>query len=53
MYPGVLVRDKHDEGLKEMCSTGISFGRSRLLQSCSNFALIACLAGSDTQEVLH
>ena len=24
----VLVRDKHDEGIKEMCSTGVSFGRS-------------------------
>ena len=36
----VLVRDKHDEGIKEMCSTGISFGRSKLLQSCSNLKLI-------------
>ena len=35
----VLVRDKHDEGIKEMCSTGISFGRSKLLQSCSNLKL--------------
>ena len=47
------VRDKHDEGIKEMCSTGLSNGRSKLLQSCSNFALIACLAGRDTQEVLY
>ena len=22
------MRDKHDEGIKEMCSTGIRFGRS-------------------------
>ena len=35
----VLVRDKHDKGIKEMCSTGISFGRSKLLQSCSNLKL--------------
>ena len=34
------MRDKHDEGIKEMCSTGISFGRSKLLQSCSNLKLI-------------
>ena len=54
------MRDKHDEGIKEMCSTGIGFGRSKLLQSCSNFTLkpeleptvIACLAGRDAQEVL-
>ena len=54
------MRDKPDEGIKEMCSTGISFGRSKLLQSCSNFTLkseleptvIACLAGRDAQEVL-
>ena len=26
----VLVRDKHHEGIKEMCSTGISFGWSKL-----------------------
>ena len=31
MYPG--VRDKH----QEMCSTGISFGKSKLHQSCGNF----------------
>ena len=35
----ISVRDKHDEGIKKMCSTGISFGRSKLLQSCSNFTL--------------
>ena len=35
------MRDKHDEGIKEMCSTGISFGRSKLLQSCSNSKLIS------------
>ena len=34
------MRDKDDEGIKEMCSTGISFGRSKLLQSCSNLKLI-------------
>ena len=57
----ISVRDKHDEGIKKMCSTGISFGRSKLLQSCSNFTLkpelkptvIACLAGRDAQEVLY
>ena len=49
----ISVRDKHDEGIKEMCSTGLSCGRSKLLQSCSNFTLIACLAGRDTQEVLY
>ena len=48
----ISVRDKHDEGIKEICSTGLSFGRSKLLQSCSNFTLIAYLAGKDTQEVL-
>ena len=55
----ISVRDKHDEGIKKMCSTGISFGRSKLLQSCSNFTLkpelkpivTACLAGRDAQEV--
>ena len=44
-----------------MCSTGISFGRSKLLQSCGNFTLkpeleitvIACLPGRDAQEVLY
>ena len=35
----ISVRDKHDEGIKKMCSTGISLGRSKLLQSCSNFTL--------------
>ena len=57
----ISVRDKHDEGIKKMCSTGISFGRSKLLQSCSNFTLkpelkptvTACLAGRDAQEVLY
>ena len=42
-----------------MCPTHMSFGRSKLLQSCSNFTLkheleptvIACLAGRDAQEV--
>ena len=44
-----------------MCSSGTRFGRSKLLQSCSNFTLkpeveptvIACLAGRDAQEVLY
>ena len=57
----ISVRDKHDEGIKKMCSTGKSFGRSKLLQSCSNFTLkpelkptvAACLAGRDAQEVLY
>ena len=57
----ISVRDKHDEGIKKMCSTGISFGRSKLLQSCSNLtlkpeletAVTACLAGRDAQEVLY
>ena len=58
----ISVRDKHDEGIKKMCSTCIiSFGRSKLLQSCSNFLLkrklkptvTACLAGRDAQEVLY
>ena len=63
MYPDVylIVTDKQDEGIKEMCSTGISFGRSKLLQSCSNFTLkpeleptvVACLAGRDAQVVLY
>ncbi|CAH3174414.1 unnamed protein product [Porites evermanni] len=51
------VGGAHTEQLKrriqKMCSTGISFGRSKLLQSCSNFTLkpelkptvTACLAG--------
>ena len=57
----ISVSDRHDESIKEMCSTGISFGRSKLLQSCSNFTLkpelkptvAACLAGRDAQEVLY
>ena len=57
----ISVRDKQDEGIKKMCSTGISFGRSKLLQSCSNFTskpelkptVTACLAGRDAQEVLY
>ena len=57
----ISVSDRHDESIKEMCSTGISFGRSKLLQSCSNFTLkpelkpivTACLAGRDAQEVLY
>ena len=54
-----ILADKHDEGIKEMCSTVVSFGRSKLLQSCGNFTLkleptvIACLAGRDAQEVLY
>ena len=44
-----------------MCSTGISFRRSKLFKSCSNFTLkpeleptvIACLAGRDAQENLY
>ena len=55
------MRDKHDAGLKQTCSSGIRFGRSKLLQSCCNFTLkpeleptvIACLAGRDAQKVLH
>ena len=55
------MRDKHDAGIKKMCSSGISFGRSKLLQSCSNLTLkpeleptvTACLAGRDAQEVLY
>ena len=43
-----------------MCSTGISFGRSKLLQSCSNFTLkpelkptvTAWSTGRDVQEAL-
>ena len=57
----ISVRDKHDEGIKKMCSTGMSFGRSKLLQSCSNVTLkpelkptvTACLACRDAQEVLY
>ena len=57
----ISVRDKHDEGIKKMCSTGISFGRSKLLQSCGNFTLkpeleptvTACLADRGAQEVLY
>ena len=57
----ISVRDKYDEGIKEMCSTGIIFGRSKLLQSCSNFTLkpelkptvTACSVGRDPQEVLY
>ena len=55
------MRDKHDAGIKKMCSSGISFGRSKLLQSCSNLTLkpeleptvTACLAGRDGEEVLY
>ena len=47
-----------------MCFTGISFGRSKLLQSCGNLTLkpeleptviacFCCLAGRDAQEVLY
>ena len=61
LLPCISVRDKQDEGIKKMCSTGISFGRSKLLQSCGNFTLkpelkptvTACLAGRDAQEVLY
>ena len=50
----------HDADIKEISSTSISFRRSKLLQSCSNFTLkpeleptvIAFLAGRDVQEVL-
>ena len=57
----ISVSDRHDESIKKMCSTGISFGRSKLLQSCSSFTLkpelkpivTACLAGRDAQEVLY
>ena len=55
----IIVRDKNDAGIKEMCPTGY-FGRSKLLQSCINFTLkpeleptvMACLAGRDAQELL-
>ena len=33
------MRDKHDAGIKQMCSSVIRFGRSKSLQSCSNFTL--------------
>ena len=57
----IIMRDKHDAGIKQMCSSGISFGRSKLLQSCGNLtlkpelepAVTACLAGRDAQEVLY
>ena len=54
------MRDKHDAGVKQMCSTDWhKLWRSKLVQSCSNFPLkpelkptvIACLAGRDGQEV--
>ena len=54
-----IVSNKHDEGIKKMCSTGISFGRSKLLQSCNNVkfelepTVTACLAGRDAQQVLY
>ena len=46
---------------KELCSIEISFGRSKLLQSCRNFTLkseleqtvIACLVGRNAQEVFY
>ena len=49
------------KAIKEMCSTDIRFGRSKLLQSCSNVTVklereptvTACLAGRDDQEVLY
>ena len=55
------MRDKHDEGIKEMRSTGISFGTSKLLKWCSYFTLkpelestvIAPLAGRNAQEGLY
>ena len=55
------MRDKHDAGIKQMCSSGVIFGRSKLLQSCSNLrlkpelepAVRACLARRDAQEVLY
>ena len=37
------MRDKHDEGIKKMCSTGIRLGRSKLIQSCSNFTICPVL----------
>ena len=54
------MRDRH-AGIKQMCSSGVRFGRSKLLQSCSNFTLkpeleqtvTACLAGRDAQEVFR
>ena len=49
------------EMCSHLCSTGIRFGRSKLVQSCSNFKLkpeleptvTVCLAGRDAQEVLY
>ena len=57
----ISERDKHDEGMNKRCSISISFGRSKLLQSCSNFTskpelkptVTACLAGRGAQEVLY
>ena len=54
----------HDADIKEMCFTGTTSGRSKLLQSCSNLTLkpeleptviacFCCLAGRDAQEVLY
>ena len=48
---------RHDAGIKQMWSSGIIFGRSKLPQSCSNLTLkpeleptgTACLAGRDCQ----
>ena len=53
----VLMRDKHDVAIKQMCLED----QNLVLQSCSNFTLkpeleptvIACLAGRDVQEVLY
>ena len=55
------MRDKHDAVIKQMSFSGISFGRSKLLQSCSNLTLkpelepvvTACLAGRDALEVFY
>ena len=55
------MRGKHDEGIEELCSTGISFGRSKLLQSCRNLTVkpeleptvMTYLAGGDAQEVFY
>ena len=53
----VLMRDKHDVAIKQMCLED----QNLVLQSCSNFTLkseleptvIACLAGRDAREVLY
>ena len=36
----ISVRHKHDEGIKKRCSTGISFGRSKLLPPTCDWSRI-------------